>query len=79
MLRAPDERRVIIDEKVGIIFFTQDMQELPKLLRLLLAKWDWIVRQNARSRPFALFLAPNGRTSDRHTDRRKRYYSLLPK
>ena len=78
MLLVPEERQVIIDKKLGIVFLTQDIQDLPRLLRLLLRKWDWICEQDTKPRPFAMFLSPDGRTSDRHTDKRRRYYSLLP-
>ena len=64
MLHVEDEKNTIIREKVGIIFLTQDMQDLPRLLRLLLNKWPWICEQDERQRPFASFIHPNGRTSD---------------
>lgn len=70
MLLVEQERQVIVDEKVGIIFLTQDLQDLPRLLKLLLTKWSWISAQDQRPRPFATFLSPTGRTPDTFTSGR---------
>ena len=64
MLLVEDEKNTIIREKVGIIYLTQDIQDQPRLLRLLLNKWAWISQQDGRTRPFASFIHPNGRTSE---------------
>lgn len=75
MLLVEDEKNTILREKVGIIFLTQDIQDQPRLLRLLLNKWSWICEQDERQRPFASFIHPNGRTSEIY--RRGRFlYSL---
>lgn len=76
MLLVDPERETIINEKVGVIFLTQDMQDLPKLLKLLLVKWSWITSLETKPRPFALFLSSNGRVSDHYRDRRRRDYRL---
>ena len=64
MLLVRAEREVIIREHVGIVFLTQDVQDLAKLLSLLLLKWDWITSLEWVQRPFAYFLSPNGRIAE---------------
>ncbi len=62
MLKVIREREAIIREKVGIVFLTSGEEYLPKVLRLLLAKWSWLELINdTELRPFAFFLYPNGR------------------
>lgn len=73
MLLVEQERRTIINENVGIIFLTQDIQDLPRLLWLLLVKWSWITGQDARARPFASFLSPTGRTADSYRQGARQY------
>jgi hypothetical protein len=65
MLLVPDERQVIIDRKLGIVFLTKQLPP-PTLLRLLLQKWRALEVIDATPRPFAYFLSPNGRVSSRH-------------
>lgn len=61
MLRVPEERDIIIREKVGIVFLTSGEERLPNTLRLLLNKWSWLEHiDQAVPRPFAFFLYPNG-------------------
>ena len=69
ILKVPIERETIIREKVGIIFLTNGTEYTRKVLRLLLTKWDtfelfWATVE----RPFARFLSPNGRLSDKYKD-----------
>ena len=69
ILKVPSERETIIREKVGIIFLTNGTEYTRKVLRLLLTKWDtfelfWATVE----RPFARFLSPNGRLSDKYKD-----------
>ena len=73
MLLVEEERQTIIDKTVGIIFLTQDLQDLPRLLKLLLTKWSWICAQDQRPRPFATFLSTTGRLSDTFRLGRKVY------
>jgi hypothetical protein len=67
MLQVPSERATIIRERVGIVFLTNGEEYLATQLRLLLVKWEWLENlDRLMPRPFARFLAPNGRTSDRY-------------
>lgn len=61
MLEVPEEREAILREKVGIVFLTSGEEHLPKVLRLLLTKWEWLnyIDKN-EPRPFAYFLYPTG-------------------
>lgn len=62
MLKVERERATIIREKVGIVFLTSGEEHLPKVLWLLLVKWPWLEYiDETEPRPFAFFLAPNGR------------------
>ena len=63
MLEVPDERETIIRERVGIVFLTSGEENLPRTLRLLLAKMEWFEAIDLLiPRPFAYFLYPRGRT-----------------
>lgn len=67
MLLVPEERDTIIREKVGIIFLTNGEEHPPKVLRLLLTKWDTLeLLWNTTERPFARFLSPNGRLAAKY-------------
>lgn len=67
MLLVPDERDTIIREKVGIIYLTNGEEHVPKVLRLLLSKWDTLEALHAETpRPFARFLSPKGRLTDKY-------------
>ena len=69
ILKVPSERETIIREKVGIIFLTNGTEYTRNILRLLLAKWDTFELLWATvERPFARFLSPNGRLSDKYRD-----------
>ncbi|MBN1692812.1 MAG: hypothetical protein JW845_04575 [Dehalococcoidales bacterium] len=73
ILKVPTERAVIIREKVGIIFLTNGSEYSHKVLKLLLTKWDTFkLMWETIERPFARFLSPNGRISDKYRD-----YSLF--
>jgi len=62
MLKVRRERQVIINERVGIIFFTSGVEAPASMLRLLLNKWELLeFLDQTEPRPFARFLAPNGR------------------
>ena len=72
MLLVPSEKDTIIQEKVGIVFLTNGEEHLAKVLRLLLTKWEVLEFLNdTEPRPFARFLSPNGRLTDRY-----RHYQL---
>ena len=61
-LSIPEERRAILDNDVGIIYLTTGQEHRPKILRLLLTKWEALSKLDAEEpRPFARFLSPNGR------------------
>jgi len=69
MLKVPSERETIIRKKVGIIFLTNGTEYIRNILRLLLTKWDTFELLWATvERPFARFLSPNGRLSDKYKD-----------
>ncbi len=69
ILKVPNERETIIREKVGIIFLTNGTEYNRNVLRLLLAKWDTFeLLWSTVERPFARFLSPNGRLSDKYKD-----------
>ena len=71
MLRVPSERAVIQDEQIGIVFLTSGEEHLAKVLWLLLVKWAWLEEIDRNlSRPFARFLSPTGRVTDRYRDLR---------
>ena len=64
MLEVPEEREVIIQEKVEMVFLTNGEERLPTVLWLLLVKWRWLERIDSTApRPFAYFLSPTGRVS----------------
>lgn len=63
MLDVLEERDTIVREHVGIVFLTSGQEHLPKVLRLILTKWEWLAQIDAQvERPFAFYLYPNGRT-----------------
>ena len=69
MLKVPSERDTIIREKVGIIFLTSGTEHNPKVLKLLLSKWDILeFLWDTEKRPFVRFLSPNGRMSNKYRD-----------
>ena len=62
MLDVQEERNTIISEKVGIVFVTEGQMSRPKLMLLLLKKWDWFeVIEKEEERPFAFYLYPSGK------------------
>ncbi len=64
ILLAADERKAVIDNSVGIVFLTSGEEHPPKVLKLLLTKWENLIDIDDKTpRPFALFLSPNGRFS----------------
>ena len=74
ILKVPSEREIIIHEKVGIIFLTIGSEYIRNVLKLLLRKWDTLeLLWDSVDRPFARFLSPNGRLTDRYKD-----YQLSP-
>lgn len=69
ILKVPSERETVIREKVGIIFLTNGTEYNRIVLRLLLKKWDTFeLLWSTVERPFARFLSPNGRLSDKYKD-----------
>lgn len=67
MLLVPEEREVIIREKVGIVFLTSGVEHTARVLRLLLVKWDTLeLLWKTTDRPFARFLSPNGRLASKY-------------
>ena len=71
MLRVPIERETIQRERVGIVFLTTGEEQLARQLWLLLVKWPWLEDIDCNlPRPFARFLSPTGRVSDRYRDLR---------
>jgi hypothetical protein len=69
MLKVPQERATIINERVGIIFLTTGQESPARMLRLLLNKWDVLeFLDTQEQRPFARFLSPNGQLSVRFRD-----------
>ena len=63
MLEVPDERDTIVRERVGIVFLTSGEENVPRTLRLLLGKMDWLETIDILvPRPFAYFLYPRGLT-----------------
>lgn len=69
MLKVPSERDTIIREKVGIVFLTTGTEYIAAVLKLLLSKWNVLeLLWDTVERPFARFLSPNGRMSDKYRD-----------
>jgi hypothetical protein len=69
ILKVPSERETVIREKVGIVFLTNGSEYSRKVLKLLLSKWDTLeLLWDTVDRPFARFLSPNGRMSDKYRD-----------
>ena len=69
ILKVPSEREAIIHNKVGIIFLTNGTEYTRTVLRLLLTKWDTFeLLWTTVERPFARFLSPNGRLSNKYKD-----------
>ena len=69
ILKVPNERETIIREEVGIIFLTNGTEYNRNVLRLLLQKWDTFeLLWSTVDRPFARFLSPNGRLTDKYRD-----------
>ena len=64
MLNVALERQAIVDNQVGIVFFTRQHLARPEMLRVLLNKWGALEKLDSDvPRPFARFLSPNGRLS----------------
>ena len=71
MLNIPPERQAILDNRVGIVFFTQQHLRRSEMLRVLLNKWSALEKLDGDvTRPFARFLSPNGRISSSYRDLR---------
>jgi len=69
ILKVPSEREAIIHNKVGIVFLTNGTEYIRTVLRLLLTKWDTFeLLWTTVERPFARFLSPNGRLSEKYKD-----------
>ncbi len=60
-LTVPSERNAIIQNNVGVVYLTNGEEHPPKVLMLLLRKWEVLeLLWNTTERPFARFLHPNG-------------------
>ena len=67
MLLVPTERQAIFSNNVGIVFLTTGEERPARVLLTLLRRWDALEEiDSATTRPFAKFLSPNGRISDRY-------------
>ena len=66
-LIVPTERNAILENKVGVVYLTTGEEHPAKVLALLLRKWEslenlWTLAE----RPFARFLHPNGKLTDKY-------------
>ncbi|MDO8491210.1 MAG: hypothetical protein Q7T04_04255, partial [Dehalococcoidia bacterium] len=62
MLHVPEEHSLIIKHKLGIVFLTNGVEHIDRVLLLLLKKWDTLdLLWNTTDRPFVRFLSPDGR------------------
>ena len=66
-LIVASERNAILENKVGVVYLTTGEEHPDKVLALLLRRWEslenlWILAE----RPFARFLHPNGRLTDKY-------------
>ena len=69
MLKVTEEKDTIIREHVGIVFLTSGEEHPPTILLRLLRKWaDLELLWDTTPRPFARFLSPNNRISDKFRD-----------
>ena len=69
MLKVVTERETIIRERVGVVFLTSGQEHPPTVLLRLLKKWpDLELLWESTTRPFARFLTPNNRLSDKFRD-----------
>ena len=69
MLKVPHERRAIIDNNVGIVFLTNGEEYIARVLSLVLSRWTWLEELDAlQPRPFARFLAIDGRRMEKYRD-----------
>ncbi len=69
ILKVPDEREAIIRGKVGIVFLTSGEENIARVLKLLLAKWEILeLLWDTTERPFARFLSLHGRLTDKFKD-----------
>ncbi|MFC2035110.1 hypothetical protein ACFLUJ_03190 [Chloroflexota bacterium] len=60
-LIVPSEWNTIIEHKVGVVYLTSGVENNPRVLLLLLKKWETLeLLWNTIERPFARFLHPNG-------------------
>jgi len=67
ILKVPIERDTIIREKVGIVFLTNGQEYIRTVLKILLAKWEYLESLWTKTpRPFVRFLSPNGRISEKY-------------
>ncbi len=65
-LTVPSERNAIIQNKVGVVYLTHGEENPAKVLMLLLRKWEVLeLLWDTIERPFARFLHPNGRITDK--------------
>ncbi len=61
ILNVPEEKDVIVSNKVGIVFLSSGNLHPKDKLLLILRKWQWIETIDINEkRPFAFFIYPNG-------------------
>jgi hypothetical protein len=63
ILNVPEERDSIINNDVGIVFFTSGNLHPKEKLLLILRKWQWMeALDTMEERPFAFYLYTTGQT-----------------
>ena len=66
-LTVPNERDAIIRNKVGAVYLTSGEEHPANVLLLILKRWDHLeLLWNATPRPFARFMHPNGKITDKY-------------
>ena len=62
ILNVEEERDIIGNENVGIVFFDSGQEQGDQMLRVILNKWKWLERIDAQvQRPFVYLLSIAGR------------------
>ena len=66
-LKVPTEWNAMIENKVGAVYLTSGEEFAPKVLLLLLKKWETLeALSDEIERPFVRFLHPNGHITDKY-------------
>ncbi|MBI3979226.1 MAG: hypothetical protein HY331_13665 [Chloroflexi bacterium] len=61
MLNAEEERNLLVQHKVGIVFLTTGQATGFQMLKLVLHHWGWLETVDAQPRPFVYKLSLRGR------------------